>query len=1387
MRSRTHLVSTFWISAVLVLYTVLASAANAPKPVTSDDLGGSDRYLAYVSTDKPVYRAGENVYLRSVFLNAHDNTPLQGSRTSIKVKISGPKGDVVHEGNSVDADSAIGYLWTVPDGIVGGQYTAKVSNPALGIPETERVFDIRAFRAPRIKSQIQFTRDGYGPGDQVRASVSMERVEGGVPNGAKITAIARLDGEEIYRGPTQQITDNGVMDTVFNLPVKIDNGEGSLSFVIEDGGIVETASKSLPILAGKLDIEFYPESGELVAGLKSRVYFQALLANGKPADVQGHIVEIIGNTPGTVPLVEFKSAHEGRGQFSFAPQRGKRYAAVFTAPSGISTPAELPAVEDTGSVISSERASYAYDDKIEFTVQSNSTQIPARLTLYKRDLQLDSQTFDHTEIRTVSDGTTIHLDAKDAEGVLIVTAWDEQGHPLAERLIYRHPRFGLNVELQLSEGPYIPGAEVSVNVLTTDDAGNPVEAVVGLTVTDDTVLELIEKREQSPRLPVMVYLENEVLDLADAQVYLDNDNPSANDSIDLLLGTQGWRRFVLVDYQKIKQQHPSQSARMMAQNSPPIRLRRIAKLQLNAMARGANAEVQMMAAEAVLDAQPPAPVAIPEQALPAPPRDIHLQERDQQEPELQNREQIEEKPLAAERAAKQIIAPEQAQIAIAADMAILGARPVNNGNYIREFAFQTRANRKPNDRIDFTETLYWNSGIKTGARDGRATVKFSLSDSVTTFRVMADAYGRNGALGAGDTVIASLEPFYITTKLPQLAIAEDIIELPVTMVNTTSKPIANATLRVSGTGVSNAATKKMTLSPGERLRSIIKVSTSKAGTFPITVTAQAGPYSDTVTRTLTVKPAGFPVSVTEGGLLSSTNAFSTTVTIPADVAAGSMVATAKVYPSPLASMEEALNALLREPHGCFEQTSSTNYPLVMAQQYFNSHTGVDPAKIAAAQSLLKTGYKKLISFESQNNGYEWFGANPAHEALTAYGLMEFTDMAKIMQVDTSMIDRTRQWLLDRRDGNGSFKRNEKALDSFGRAPAPTTDAYIVWSILESGENPQSLAKEIEQVKARAFTGTDSYIDALAANILFLAGDNTSAEILLEKLAKAASDSGAVKGAVTSITGSGGDALTIETTSLALLAWLRNDEQWAAQIEESIKWLFERSKSGRFGSTQSTVLALKAINAYDTARAVPKQPGSVQLYVNGNAFGQAVTFDRESKGAIELPDFSDMLSTGQHDIELRMNDGSKMPFALELTYNTPLPANSATIPINLSTTISHQQVPEGEPVEMRATITAAESNVPTPIAIIGIPAGMEVRHDQLKELVGAHSISAYEVNDSELVLYWRALKAGETRIIPISLTAEIPGTYTAPASRIYPYYTDEQKLWRAGHSIEIVAR
>ena len=90
----------------------------------------------------------------------------------------------------------------------------------------------------------------------------------------------------------------------------------------------------------------------------------------------------------------------------------------------------------------------------------------------------------------------------------------------------------------------------------------------------------------------------------------------------------------------------------------------------------------------------------------------------------------------------------------------------------------------------------------------------------------------------------------------------------------------------------------------------------------------------------------------------------------------------------------------------------------------------------------------------------------------------------------------------------------------------------------------------------------------------------------------------------------------------------------------------------------------------------------------------------------------------------------------------------------------------------------------PGPIIGLPGGLEVRHDQLKELVQSDRIAAYEVRGREVILYWREIQPNEKIDIPLSVTAAIPGKYIGPASRAYLYYTDEFKQWQPGMSVTI---
>jgi uncharacterized protein YfaS (alpha-2-macroglobulin family) len=242
-----------------------------------------------------------------------------------------------------------------------------------------------------------------------------------------------------------------------------------------------------------------------------------------------------------------------------------------------------------------------------------------------------------------------------------------------------------------------------------------------------------------------------------------------------------------------------------------------------------------------------------------------------------------------------------------------------------------------------------------------------------------------------------------------------------------------------------------------------------------------------VERKLSVKPSGFPIEANFGGMLGPNTPVVHTINIPKNVVPASLASNTAVYPTPLANMTEALQRLIQDPYGCFEQTCATSYPLTMAQQYFLSHQGIEPKLIETSRQKLDAGYKKLVSYWCPDKGYEWFGENPGHEALTAFGLMHFTDMAEVREVDKNMIAATRAWLFKQRDGNGGFSRKRRALHTWIE-DKDCSNAYITWSMLETGQPAADLKQELATVKAAGESSPNNYVVALAANALHMAGD-----------------------------------------------------------------------------------------------------------------------------------------------------------------------------------------------------------------------------------------------------------------------------------------------------------
>ena len=89
-----------------------------------------------------------------------------------------------------------------------------------------------------------------------------------------------------------------------------------------------------------------------------------------------------------------------------------------------------------------------------------------------------------------------------------------------------------------------------------------------------------------------------------------------------------------------------------------------------------------------------------------------------------------------------------------------------------------------------------------------------------------------------------------------------------------------------------------------------------------------------------------------------------------------------------------------------------------------------------------------------------------------------------------------------------------------------------------------------------------------------------------------------------------------------------------------------------------------------------------------------------------------------------------------------------------------------------------------VAIVSLPGGLEPRIDELDELQDSGAFAYYEIRGRDVVFYWRTVAPKQSLDLEFHATAAIPGTYTGAASRVYLYYTAEQKQWEEPLSVEI---
>ena len=688
-----------------------------------------------------------------------------------------------------------------------------------------------------------------------------------------------------------------------------------------------------------------------------------------------------------------------------------------------------------------------------------------------------------------------------------------------------------------------------------------------------------------------------------------------------------------------------------------------------------------------------------------------------------------------------------------------------NYNYSRQFSYPVYESTNTAYRHDYRETLYWNPVVETD-KNGKAKIEFYQSDANSAFRIMTEGISASGLIGRDETTYAAQSLISIDAKIPQYLTRTDQMTIPVVIKNNSSET-KTLTLNVI---VPNhiklmKADSLITLKPLESGRLFVKMQTDKLVNSNIQFAVKSGDFRETMILPLKVEEKGFPYHFS----IVNNKTENIKINIP-DYINGSLEASYYVYENSALQMFEDLERLKNEPHGCFEQLSSTVYPNVFILDYLKSTKKINFNSEATAIKNLKKGYQKMISYKNSDGGFSYFGGSRSDVALSAFALMEFKDLKKYVNVDAKLIQNLTSFILSKKNANGLFevRRDYESKTQYSEY-SWSRNMYVLYALSKIGFKNE-LHDTYETSLKRVLATKDSYQLALMANSAAHLGKNEDYKNLLTILDEQYSTKNVKTN--TTFTGSGGISANAETISLYMMALQKSANSDQLKISEIADKLINYNGYYGFGSTQATALALETLSDFFAKNEKLYGVDKPTITLN-NA---KIKADNSVASAFRK---------GENDLNVEYMHAKGLPYKLDYHYYTLQAPKSENIPITLETKLKTEVSRVGETNRMTVIVkNKINGELPMTTAKIGIPAGLTLQNALLKDLVDKKQISYYEIFDNYLVLYWEHFDANEMKIINLDLKVEFAGEYTGKSSNAYLYYIPESKFWNEGIKAKI---
>ncbi len=1416
---------------------VVPSGEGNVSVTASDSQGGYDlvegnvaverRSSILLTTDKPIYQPGQFVHMRVLALDRFSRSPLANR----PVLVEGFDGNNNRIYKVVLESDAFGVASTTME--IGSQVSLGVWRLRASVDEdvTEKTIKVDRYALPRFKIEAERDKPWYKPGQTAAFDISARYFFGKPVEGNMTLELFRYVGQwELYSSTESQLNSEGIAALEVELPDYVagtpfdgaqegEVGQASVlvQLTISDlAGHTEKQSFSVPVVLSEYSLTVIPESGSMVSGVENQVY---VFLTNPAGDSVGGTVEVACQPtssytgpynvemPASGPLILSlaQPASESGCLSLVVTKRASSGAVVFTRSR------QLCASEQSNLLLRTDRALYQVGEEILLDVFASDGIGDAFLDVVRAGQTVVTITVPMEQGR----GTAIlDLDGS-MTGELELHVYRLQSDGFMgrdSRLVAVIDNSELTVQAVLDKETYEPGDTATVQFTVKDGDSSPAVAALGVQVVDEAVFALAESQ---PGLAKLYFLLEEAIlqakasfapgqqsfgELSQKASQQDPDSPeavAAQQVAQALLATKGdlasgnsvatiwhegeqqpayrWVESAVVDLMQQNVVAAFQSVELDC-NSQTLPLEegfeKISfidpwgnpiRKELGEEYGNAHFELVSLGMDEVESDD-----------------DISLSVKEWQLRDLLN--------CYRQR-------PDSSQwddVWAVAD-ASTGWQDVGGWADSAWEGDSTQGTQGPAGirvRQWFPETLFVAPSVITD-QNGKASISFPIADSITQWRMNTLASTTTGLLGSRTDSFIVFQDFFIDIDLPKYLVRGDEITFPILIYNYLSEP---QTVEINLEpqewftllGTSSAVKE---LEAGEVTSVHFAVRVNEVGWHSVTVSGQGSAMSDAVMRSVEVKPDGAEVAATTTGTLvglseAPEDHAQVKVQFPDDAVPGSpraLVSVSSGVPSAVAT--QGLDAMLQMPTGCFEQTTATAWPNVLILKYLQAAQQSSPELEMKAVSLINTGYQRILTFETEQGGFNWWeGDKFGNTILSAIAIQMLTDTREVHDaVELAVVNRTSQFLeqTNRWDGSWAEVPELHAGNEGLGASALRTTCYVNWSLAYGGfKNSPAMEKSTGFIEQHLPSEQDPYTIALCANAL-AASQPSSANLppAIDKLVALVveSDNGASwSTSGDTWCGSMGSSASVELTALATLALVATNSRPDLVVKAGT-WLAEaRDPNGGWGSynTQATVLALKALLVAGSQNV--EVNGTVEVLVNGASVA-ARQFNEFNKDVVWQVELGDELAGDNNLVELHLEGSGMLQWQVAQKHHIPWgPVVPGPGPLSVEVSMDTTTVQVDDLVHIKVTVSNTDPfNVGKNVmVIVGIPAGFAPVTQDLGLLKEQGLIQAFEVTGREVLLYIQSLEVDAPLELEFAMLATMPVKASGAEAEVYMYYDKE---------------